>query len=419
MSDIKTGDAKADAKATFKQVKKHFSPSLAVAGKFMGQGAIETSADGCRVTLSDGRQALDFGSYAVALLGHRNAAVVDAVREQLDRMPTSTRSVLNPVPAQAAETVVEYLGGTLPKVYFGGGGADAVEVAIKLARVATGRSTVIAVEGAFHGKTLGALALTHHERFRGNLGSLLGGAVHVDPSDPGAVARVVAETDVAALIFEPVQGENGVTKLDPEILARWCADAKAAGAFVIADEIQVGLRRCGEKSVALAAGPPVDAVLLGKALGGGVIPVSAMVASEELYAPLVADFVLHTATFSGHPLATAAVAPALAAIEAHVADGVRIGAEMAAGLGAIAADHPESVVGVRGQGLLWGVDFVSPEFVGEVQAGLAQRGLVVSTCLSRPEVLRLIPPIVASSEDVEQALFILRGSIEQARAALA
>ena len=263
MSDIKTGAG--DAKATFKQVKKHFSPALAMAGKFMGQGAVETSADGCRVTLSDGRQALDFGSYAVALLGHRNTAVVEAVRDQLDRMPTSTRSVLNPVPAQAAETVVDYLGGVLPKVYFGGGGADAVEASVKLARVATGRSTVIAVEGGYHGKTLGALALTHHERFRSNLGPVLAGAVHVDPTRPDAVARVLAETDAAALIFEPVQGENGVTELDPEILARWCADAKAAGAFVIADEIQVGLRRCGERSLALAAGLPVDAVLLGKA----------------------------------------------------------------------------------------------------------------------------------------------------------
>ncbi|MEU1205276.1 aspartate aminotransferase family protein [Nocardia sp. NPDC005825] len=415
MSDITNGDAK----ATFKRVKRHFSPSMALAGKFTGQGAVEASAHGCRVALSDGREALDFGSYAVALLGHRNAAVVDAVRRQLDLMPTSTRSVLNPLPGQAAETIVEHLGGTLPKVYLGGSGADAVEAAVKLARLATGRKTVIAVRGSYHGKTLGALALTHHERFRGTLGPLLIGSVHVDPADADAVARVVAETDVAALIFEPVQGENGVTALDPEILARWCADAKAAGAFVIADEIQVGLRRCGERSLAMAAGLPVDAVLLGKALGGGVVPVSALVCSQELYAPLAADPVLHTATFSGHPLCTAAIAPALATIEEHVEDGVRISAEMAAGLAAIAADHSEVVTEVRGQGLLWGMDFHSAEFVGEVQVGLAQRGLIVSTCLSRPEVLRLIPPIVASSEDIAEALFLLRGSIEQARAAVA
>ncbi|MFE3194141.1 aspartate aminotransferase family protein [Nocardia sp. NPDC059240] len=412
MSDIKTGDAK----TTFKRVKRHFSPSMALAGKFTGQGAVEAAASGCRITLSDGREALDFGSYAVALLGHRHPAVVDAVRAQLEVMPTSTRSVLNPVPAAAAEIVVEHLGGTLPKVYFGLSGADVVEAAVKLARVATGRSTVIAVRGSYHGKTLGALALTHHERFRGNLDALLGGAVHIDPTDAGAVARVIAETEVAALIFEPVQGENGVTVLDPAILAQWCADAKAAGAFVIADEIQAGLRRCGERSVTLAAGLPVDAVLLGKALGGGIVPVSALVCSEALYAPLAADPVLHTATFSGHPLCTAAVAPALAAIEEHVEDGERISGEMLAGLAGIAADHPSVVTAVRGRGLLWGIDFHTPDFAGEVQVGLAQRGLVVSTCLSRPEVLRLIPPIVATSDEVAQALFLLRGAIEQARA---
>ncbi|MFB7719662.1 aspartate aminotransferase family protein [Nocardia sp. NPDC056100] len=415
MSDIKASDAK----ATFKRVKRHFSPSMALAGKFTGQGAVEAGSNGCRITLSDGREALDFGSYAVALLGHRHPAVVDAVRAQLDSMPTSTRSVLNPVPALAAENVVDYLGGTLPKVYFGGSGADVVEAAVKLARVATGRSTVIAVQGSYHGKTLGALALTHHPRFRGNLDALLGGAVHVDPEDAEAVARVLAETEVAALIFEPVQGENGVTALDPEILERWCDDAKAAGAFVIADEIQVGLRRCGERSIALAAGLPVDAVLLGKALGGGIVPVSALVCSEELYAPLAADPVLHTATFSGHPLSTSAVIPALTAIEEHIADGVRISAEMAAGLAGIVGDHDTVVTDVRGRGLLWGIDFHTPEFAGEVQVGLAQRGLVVSTCLSRPEVLRLIPPIVATSADVAQALFLLRGSIEQACAATA
>ncbi|WP_433684886.1 aspartate aminotransferase family protein [Nocardia sp. CA-119907] len=427
MSDIKTRGAKDIAKATFKQVKRHFSPSMALAGKFTGQGAVEDSASGSRVTLSDGRTVLDFGSYAVALLGHRNAAVVEAVRAQLDRMPTSTRSVLNPLPGQAAEAVVEYLaaaefGGDdapeLSKVYFGLSGADAVEAATKLARLATGRSTVLAVEGAYHGKTLAALALTHHERFKGNLAPVLGNTVHIDPSDPDAVSRALAENRVAALIFEPVQGENGVTLLDPAILSRWCADAHAHGAFVIADEIQVGLRRCGDRSVALAHGLPVDAVLLGKAIGGGVVPVSALVCTEALYAPLTGDPVLHTATFSGYPLGVSAVAPALATIEAHVADGVRIAREMAEGLALLVADHDTVVTAVRGRGLLWGLDFCSPEFAGEVQVGLAQRGLVVSTCLSRPEVLRLIPPIIATSDDVAEALFLLRGAIEQAAAAI-
>ncbi|MFC4608146.1 aspartate aminotransferase family protein [Streptomyces maoxianensis] len=412
MSSVLPGDAK----ETFRRVKRHFSPALSVAGKFTGQGAVESSAEGCRVTLSDGRTVLDFGSFAVALLGHRNTAIVDAVRSQLDVMPASTRSVQSPVPALAAESLADYLGGNLNRVYFGCGGADAVEVSVKLARMATGRTTVIAVEGAFHGKTLGALALTHNERFKKGLEPLLQGVVHVDPDDPEAVARVIREQDVAAVVFEPVQAENGVRILDEDVLARWCRDAREHGAFVISDEIQVGLRRCGAKSLAIAAGLPVDAVLLGKPLGGGVVPVSAAVGTDHLFAPLLADPMMHTATFSGHPLGTAVIPVALETIERHVEDGIRIAAAMERGLAEIQERHSDVVAETRGRGLLWGIDFHSPELAGEVLAGLAQRGLVVSPCISRPTTVRLLPPLVASDEDIKEALSLLAGAIAAAAA---
>ncbi|MGR8007778.1 aspartate aminotransferase family protein [Streptomyces hypolithicus] len=405
-----------DARETFRRVKRHFSPALSVAGKFSGQGAVEVSSEGCRVTLSDGRSVLDFGSYAVALLGHRNPAVLGAVRAQLDVMPTSTRSVQSAVSPLAAEKLTEYFDGALNRVYFGCGGADAVEVALKLARMATGRTTVVAVEGAFHGKTLGALALTHNERFRTGLESLLGGVVHVDPDDPGAVARVIAEQDVAAVVFEPVQAENGVRLLDESVLASWCRDAQEHGAFVISDEIQVGLRRCGAKSVALEAGLPVDAVLLGKPLGGGIVPVSAAVGNDRLFEPLLSDPMRHTATFSGHPLGTGVIPTALATIEQHAGDGERIAKAMAAGLADIQDQHGDVVVDTRGRGLLWGIDFTTAEISGNVLAGLAQRGLVVSPCISRPTTVRLLPPIVATDEDVEEALSLLGGAIAQAAA---
>lgn len=396
-----------DAKETFRRVKRHFSPALAVAGKFTGQGAVESSAEGCRVTLSDGRSLLDFGSYAVALLGHRNPVIADAVRTQLDVMPASTRSVQTPVAPLAAERLTEYLGGGLGRVYFGCGGADAVEVSVKLARMATGRTTVIAVDGAFHGKTLGALALTDNPRFRAGLEPLLQGVVRVSPDDPEAVAKAVRRHEVAAVVFEPVQAENGVRLLDRAVLAQWCRDAHEHGAFVIADEIQVGLRRCGARSVALADGLDVDCVLLGKPLGGGVLPVSAAVGNDRLFAPLLADPMVHTATFSGHPLSTAVIPAALDLIERHAEDGERIAAAMEQGLATLREQHPDAVVETRGRGLLWGIDFRSPELAGEVLTGLAQRGMVVSPCLSRPTTIRLLPPIVATEADVKEAMTLL------------
>ncbi|MEV6236549.1 aspartate aminotransferase family protein [Lentzea sp. NPDC051838] len=405
-----------DARGTFRRIHRHFSPALGLAGKFAGRGAVEVSASGATVTLSDGRTMLDFGSYAVTLLGHRNAAVVDAVRAQLDVLPTSTRSLANPVAAEAAEALVRHLGGGLPRVCFGTNGADAVEAATKLARLATGRTTIAAVAGGYHGKSLGALALTHHHRFRDGLESVLGGTVHLDPGDPHAVARLTEP--LAALVFEPIQGENGVRILDEDVVRQWCADAKAAGAFVIADEIQVGLRRCGEVSVALAAGLPVDAVLLGKPLGGGVVPLSAAVCSDELYRPLLEDPFRHTATFGGQPLCVAAVPAALEAIEeTSAARGTTLSQRMLSGLTAVRDRHPDVVTEVRGRGLLWGVDFRTPDLAGEVQLGLAERGLLVSPCLSRPETLRLLPPLVASDADVATALAALEDAVVAARIA--
>ncbi|MGQ0841391.1 aminotransferase class III-fold pyridoxal phosphate-dependent enzyme [Actinokineospora sp.] len=407
------------AKDTFRRLRKHMSPALALAGKFAGQGAVEVAAQGCEVRLSDGRTALDFGSYAVTLLGHRHPDVVAAVRAQLDAMPVSTRSLSNPLAAAAAEELVRYLDSPLSRVYFGTNGADAVEAAVKLARLVTGRGTVVAVRGAYHGKTMGALALTWHDRFRDGLRELLGGAVHADPADADAVRRAAADGDLAAVIFEPVQGENGVVALDPAVLAQWAEDARSAGAFVISDEIQVGLRRGGPRSLALAAGLPVDAVLLGKPLGGGVVPVSAAVCSERLYQPLVADPFRHTATFGGQPLCMAAVPAALAAIEAHADNGVQVSSFMDSGLARLRDRFPDVVTEVRGQGLIWGVDFATPEHAGEVVFGLAQRGLLVSPCLSRPETLRLLPPMVATEGDVRQAMDALAGAVEQTRQTMA
>ncbi|MEV7013780.1 aspartate aminotransferase family protein [Streptosporangium sp. NPDC051022] len=409
------------ARVTFRRIQRHMSPGLALSGKFAGQGAVETDASGCEVRLSDGRTALDFGSYAVTLLGHRHPAVVAAVRRQLDVMPTSTRTLANPVAALAAEQVTAYLGGhlggALNRVYFGLNGADAVEAAVKLARLATGRRVVVAVEGGYHGKSLGALGLTHHDRFRDGLGDLLGGVTHIAPDDPEAVARVTAETDVAAIVFEPVQGENGVRPLETGVLRRWIADARRAGAFVISDEIQCGLRRCGDPSVALAAGLEVDAVLLGKPLGGGVVPISALVCSDALYEPLLKDPFRHTATFGGHPLGMAAVPVSLAEVEAAAGHGAELARLMGEGLRTLRANRSGLVTDVRGRGLLWGIDFAGPELAGEIQMGLARRGLLVSPCLSRPETLRLLPPLVAGPPEIARAMATLDETLEEAGAA--
>lgn len=407
---------RAVATTAFARVRRHQSPALALAGKFAGRDAVEVEAEGCWVRLSDGRRVLDFASYAVTLLGHRHPGVVEAVRRQLDRMTVSTRSLVNPVTAEAAANLVEYLGGGLPRVYFGLNGTDAVEAAVKLARLATGRPRVLALEGAYHGKSMGSLALTHNPYFRTGLDGLLPGGTHVAAGDADAVDRELAAGDVAAVIFEPVQGEGGVVPVDPAFLRHLVDAAHRHGAFAIADEIQTGLRRCGERSVALADGLPVDAVLVGKPLGGGVLPVSAAVCGEKLYATLTADPFRHTATFGGQPLGCAAALAATRAVEQLAERGAQVGAAVRAGLHALRREHPQAIIDVRGRGLLWGVELASAHLAGEVVINLAEEGLLVSPCLARPASLRLLPPLVASDADVSTAMGALGRAVQRASA---
>ena len=400
-------DPAVDPRLVFDRVRAHLSPKLAFTGKFVGQGAVEVSARGSRVRLSDGRSVLDFGSYAVALLGHRHPDVVAAAHRQLDLMPTSTRTLANPVTAEAAESLSSYLGGALPKVYFGLNGSDAVEVAVKLARLAAGRDRVLAVEGGYHGKTLGALSLTHSPFFRAGLRGAQVDVVHISPDDPGAVAAEMARGDVAAVIFEPVQGENGAIPLPLPVLRQWADDARRRGAFVIADEIQCGLRRCGERSVALAEGLPADAVLFGKPLGGGVVPLSAVVCTPEFYAPLDADPFLHSATFGGHPLSCAVLPVTLGAIEEMAEHGQSLAARLGAGLAQLHERHGAVVKAYHGRGLLWGVDFTTDHAAGEVVVSLANAGLLVSPCLSRPATVRLLPSLAMTHAELDEGLAIL------------
>jgi putrescine aminotransferase len=370
-------------------------------------------ASGAVVTLSDGRELLDFGSYAVTLLGHRHPTVLAALAGSLATMPTATRVLANPVAAAFAAELSERCGGSLQRVWLGSDGADAVEATLKLARRSSGRARVLVVEGAFHGKTLGALALTRNPAFREGLESLLGPVTELPRDEPEAVEREAAPGDVAALVFEPIQGEAGVRVLDPAVLARWTADAHAAGAFVISDEIQAGLRRSGPFSPSLAAGLASDAVLFGKALGGGLMPISALVMTEALAAPLIADPTWHSATFSGHPLACAAGRAALAAIEAEAENGSIVSTTLSAGLRELGAGYPEVIREVRGSGLIWGIEFASPAAAGAALIELAQRGLLVSPCLSSTSTVRLLPPMVASPGQIADALAILAATLPE------
>jgi putrescine aminotransferase len=217
----------------------------------------------------------------------------------------------------------------------------------------------------------------------------------------------VARGDVAAFIFEPVQGEGGVNPIAPELLGQWTRDARANDVFVIADEIQTGFGRCGFLSLSQRYEIDVDAILFGKSMGGGVMPLSALVSTDELYRPLLQDPFLHSSVFSGHPLSCAAGSAALGLLGEHL-DAIRDLSERFENmLAALVKRHDDVLTGLRGAGLLWGVECVSPAAAGNLLMELATAGLIVSPCLGRPEVIRLLPPAILGQEDLEAAFDML------------
>ncbi|HEY7147280.1 MAG TPA: aspartate aminotransferase family protein [Streptosporangiaceae bacterium] len=394
--------------------RRYLSPGLALAHRFAGGGAWEVSSAGAWVTLSDGRRLLDFGSYGVCLLGHRHPAVVAAVSEQLHRLPASTRSLASEPAPRLAERLTGYFApGPLRRCWFGLNGADAVELALKLARASTGRPRVIAATGAFHGKTLGALSVTWHPRYRGLVEDYLPPATHVDPGDLARLERELSAGDVAALILEPVQGEGGVVPVPPDVVIAWGELAARHGAHFIADEIQAGLYRAGAMSLAHEFGAPLSAVLLGKALGGGVAPISAVIGTEELFAPLLRDPFWHSMTFGGHPLSAAAALGALDALDALPGREARAAA-VAGLLAELAAEHPGMIKEVRGRGFMWGIELRSARQAGSLLAELPLAGLVVSPCLGQPEVIRLLPPAILSDDELGTARARLRAALQAA-----
>jgi putrescine aminotransferase len=362
---------------------------------------VEVSAAGSKVHGSDGHTYLDCGGFGVFLLGHCHPAVVAAVRAQLDRNPLATRLFLNPELAQAAEDLAAITPAGLDYVFLTNSGAEATELGLKLARLA-GKQHIIAMERGFHGKTLGALSVTGRPQYRDPFRPLLPHVEFVPFGDLDALRAALTPDSV--VLLEPVQAEGGV-RLAPDGYLRGVREAtRSAGAVLVLDEIQSGMGRLGAWWGADLAGVVPDVLLAGKILGGGVMPVGGVAATAAMFAPLNADPLLHSSTFAGSPVAAAAVSATIAAIEADgLLDRVRelgpIVRELAAD--AVTTHCAHLVTEVRGQGLLVGVEFSTSEAATEFLIGLLDEHVIPSYSLNSSNVLRLTPPAILDSTDLD------------------
>ena len=362
-----------------------------------------TRGEGARVWDEDGKSYVDLlGGIAVNALGHGHPALVEAVTTQLSTLGHVSNFFATQPQVELAERLLDLLGSGPGKVFFANSGAEANEAALKLTR-RTGRTHLVATEGAFHGRTMGALALTAKAAYREPFEPLPGHVTFVPYGDVAALEAAVTDA-TAAVVLEPVQGEAGVVMPPAGYLAAARRITQERGALLWIDEVQSGVGRTGAwfahrnpaVDPTLADQPVVaDVVTLAKGLGGG-IPIGACVALGD-----AADLLgpgNHGTTFGGNPVATAAGLAVLSTIESEsLLDHVtKLGERLRTGLAADAR-----VTDVRGVGLLIGLD-LSEAKSAEVTAAALDAGFIINN--PTPERIRLAPPLVLTDADADAFL---------------
>ncbi|HYM68212.1 MAG TPA: aminotransferase class III-fold pyridoxal phosphate-dependent enzyme [bacterium] len=400
---------------TIERYRRYVNPGLARLFKFGGSETIEWAAEDCIVWDAHGREYVDCAcGPAIFNIGHRHPRVLAAVRDQLDRMPMSVRTMPSAAPAELAERLAALTPGDLQYAFFCNSGAEAVEGALKLARLATGRPGFVAMQEAFHGKTLGALSATGREYYRGPFGPLVPGFTHVPFGDADAVERAVGP-DTAAVILEPIQGEAGVIVPPAGYLRRVREICDRHHVLLIADEIQTGLGRTGRLFCVEHDDVVPDILTMAKALGGGVIPIGAFVARPALWEEFQRQPYIHSSTFGGNPLACrAAIATLEVLVEERLAErAVTMGERFLARLREIQGRYPSVIRDVRGRGLLLGVEFVHSDYALMVSAEAGHRGVITFYTLNKPEVIRVAPPLTITPDLIDRAAVGIDGAVAE------
>ncbi|MDQ1623623.1 MAG: acetylornithine/N-succinyldiaminopimelate aminotransferase [Actinomycetota bacterium] len=397
--------------------------SSSLMGVFGTPQRVLVRGSGCLVWDADGKEYLDLlGGIAVNALGHAHPFVTSVISSQLATLGHVSNFFTSPTQIALAEKLLELSKAPAgSKVFFANSGTEAIEAAFKLARRNTSpgeagtagngtpRTKIIALEGAFHGRTMGALALTAKEAYRTPFEPLPAGVVHLPFGDIDALRAAVDDT-VAAVFLEPIQGEAGVRPLPAGYLQAAREATSQAGALLILDEVQTGIGRTGKWLASEDAGITPDAVTLAKGLGGG-FPIGALVTFGPETSSLLAAG-QHGSTFGGNPVATAAALATLHVLESqHLLDHVReVGERLRAGLATI-----EGVTEVRGEGLLIGFDLDADVAPAVVTAGL-EAGFIVNS--PGPHTIRLAPPLILGTEQADRFLAALPALLQTAKDAL-
>ncbi|MEC0445956.1 Acetylornithine transaminase [Bacillus velezensis] len=352
----------------------------------------------------NGKTYLDFiQGIAVSNLGHCHDAVTEAVKEQLDSVWHVSNLFENDLQEKAAAKLAEHSAGDL--VFFCNSGAEANEGAIKLARKATGKTKIVTFHQSFHGRTYAGMAATGQDKIKTGFGPMLQGFHYLPFNDPSSFSTLSKEDDIAAVMLETVQGEGGVNPADPEFIEALQTFCKDKQALLIADEIQTGIGRTGKAFGYEHFGISPDIITAAKGLGNG-FPVGAVIGKQKLGDAFTPG--THGTTFGGNKLAMAAVKATLDIV--FQPDFLQAAADKGSFL---KAQLNRELTGpfvkeIRGKGLLIGIECAGP--VSGIIGDLQERGLLVLP--AGPNVIRLLPPLTVSEEEMLSAVSMLKAAIE-------
>lgn len=416
MSEKNLKDAETIANETITNYEEFINPAMAKLFRFMGLGTVEWEAEGTKIKDVFGQTFIDcLGGYGVYSLGHRHPKVIEAVKRQLDQTPLGSKVLFNQSAGKLAALLAEVTPGDLRYSFFCNSGAEAVEGALKLARLHTGRKGIIATSNGFHGKTLGALSATGRRAYREPCEPLLPDFFHVPFGDINAFKATVSE-NIAAVIIEPIQGEGGIILPPKSYFPEMRKICDENGTLLIMDEVQTGLGRTGKLFAAEHYNVVPDIMTLAKALGGGVMPIGAFIARPEIWKVFIENPFIHTSTFGGNPLACSA---AVAAIKAIIEDELPLqAAEKGDYFIAMLADlwnkYPKVIREVRGKGLLIGLELTKEGLGGVLMSELIQDGIIVAYTLNNQKVIRIEPPLIISYDEIKTVLASLDKALEVA-----
>jgi putrescine aminotransferase len=422
------GALELDRKTTGEMFSKYVNPGLKTLLSAIGFNKCFVRAEGVSVFDENGDEYLDFlGGYGSLPFGHNPPEILEGMAK-IDKMPNFLQAHTNPFQAALAHDLSRITPEGLDITFFSNSGTEAVESALKLARAATGRTIFVYCDGAFHGKTLGSLAVGGREKYRKPFEPLMPETVGVPFGDIDSLDKVLKEKACAAFIVEPVQGEAGVI-LPPEgYLEEARKITTRTGALLIFDEVQTGFGRTGTMFACQAHNVVPDIMCMAKALGGGVMPIGATICKkatwEKAYGGLT-KAILHTSTFGG---GTRACAAALLTIQKIIHEqldqrAAELGTYFLAALKTL-KERYQLIKEVRGKGLLIGLEFDKPvsgvldkisagsigrlakEYFASIVAGelMNKYGVITAYTLNNPNVMRLEPPLIVAKEQIDHVL---------------